>query len=505
MHILSIHTKGITFITQAVLLGVVIFFTFSFVWAQIPSFLASEGLFDNQEFSVTMRTRDVTSSMDDTIIYHSRAQALFTRDKHIAQHKNFLFADLNAMTLLLYAKGASTTFPIIAKPLQGSFFEVPSGTYMIQLKEERHNSIIEGIIMPWALEFSGNYIIHGAPLSVSGKSLGDTYAGGGIRLSTEDAKKVFDLVDTEMPVIIAAPDNQKQTNEDYFKKIPLGMSPISVTNIISGLSAVSVLAADIETGQIFFEKQADIVHPIASITKLMTALVAQETIDPSKKLIVNKQAFNTSGDTGRLRVGDVMEAKDFLYPLLLSSSNDAATVYAQHVEGFVDLMNKKAHDLGLHSTVYKDPTGLTPDNVSTVRDLFTLLTYIRDHHQQLFSVMGMAQYTLVANNKLHSWKNATWPDNDGIFLGGKFGYIPEARQTLAGVFGVNMSEHGTRPVAIMLLGSHDRKHDASLIMEYIRKNFAYGSTLVENNHPPISSGIHAGASIFEAMKLLHAQ
>lgn len=502
MQKLSVHAKGIRFIMQAVLLVAVIFFTASFVLAQIPSFLASEGLLYNQELSVPVHKHDIVRLIHDTVIYHSRAQALDARDKLIAQHKNFLFADLYTMTLSLYKDRASTTFPIIAKGLQGGFFEVPNGTYMIELKEERHNSFIEDIVMPFALEISGNYVIHGVPLGVNGKPLRDMYAGGGIRLSTEDAKKVFNAVDTEMSVVVAAADGQKQTSGDYFKKIPLGGQHASVANTIAGLSAASAIAADIETGQILFEKQGDTVRPIASVTKLMTALVAQETINPSKKLIVNQEAFNTAGDTGRLRVGDAMEAKDFLYPLLLSSSNDAATVYAEHVEGFVNLMNKKANDLGLHATVYQDSTGLTSKNVSTVRDLVSLLTYMYDHQQQLFSLTGLPQYTLVADNKLHSWKNATWPNNDGIFLGGKFGYTTEARQTLAAVFGVTMSEHGARPIAIVLLGSHDRKHDALRIMEHLRKNFAYGSTVVENNHPPVSPGIHAGASIFEAMKLL---
>lgn len=232
----------------------------------------------------------------------------------------------------------------------------------------------------------------------------------------------------------------------------------------------------------------------------MTGLVALESINRFKMLTIDKVAVETFGDTGKLQIGEMFKSQDLLYPLILASSNDAATLYAEQVYGFVDLMNQKAKAIGLEHTMYKDPTGLTPENVSTSEDLFKLLKFISVHKRPLFAISSLPEYTLNTGKKDHIWKNTTWPDNNGIFMGGKSGLTSEAGQTLVAVFTVELSEKATRPVVIVLLGSSDRRHDALLIMDHLKKNFVYGSILTNKNVPPPSPIIHTGASIFQSLK-----
>ncbi|MDP3778445.1 MAG: serine hydrolase [bacterium] len=492
----SLHTAGISFLLRLMAVVAVIFLTGNFLAAKVPDFLAEQGIFNTPELTVAVWKNSLAKKVPiDTFIYSHRAEAEAKRDALIAAKSDFVAADVAGGEVALYEKGeAVKKFPIVSTGALGSFFEIPSGLYHVSLKEEKHSSAIADGVFPWTLNLFGNYFIHGAPILRRQAAIGHA---GGIQLATSDAKALFARASTTIPVVVIADGDSSPANENYFQKIPLKGKNQAV---IPGLTAYSVLAADIETGQILFQKNTQTTRPIASVTKLMTALIATEKIVPDQPLIVNERAVSTSGDTGKLRVGDRFKAKDLLYPLLLSSSNDAAVLYEQQVKDFVNLMNDKAHTLGLASTSYKDATGLRPENVSTVQDLFALLTYIYRQQRELFTLSSLPQYAVIADNKLHAWRNSTWPDNDGIFLGGKFGYTPEARQTLAAVFGVTVSEHNARPIAIVLLGSNDRKRDATLVMNYVRKQFAYGATLKREKTPAMSQDIYLGANIFEALR-----
>lgn len=501
---LRFSIKNFFFLLNIVILLDIIFFTGYFITAGFSQFLADQRLSRSAHADIPVsRRRTAQIPASAMIIYDRPEETLTKRDEFIRTQSDFLFADMHTMTLAMYKKGAlAKTFFIIAKPADGTFFEIPNGIYSITFKEQKHISTIEDITLPWVIVLSDNYMINGVALYANGTMIEPLSTGGGIRLSTKDAKEIFEFARIEMPVLVLGKGGQEQRMGNYFQKIPISARPhvLPPQNDIRGLSALSAFAADVETGQIFFEKEKDALRPIASVTKLMTALVAMTSVDPSKRLIINEQAVNTAGDTGKLRLGDRFQAKDLLYPLLLSSSNDAATVYAEHVQNFMELMNQKAQEIGLTHTVYHDPSGLTPKNVSTARDLFTLIAYINKHQKQILDITILPEYAVASDNKVHAWRNNTWPDNNGVFLGGKFGFTSEARQTLAAVFGVTMSEFGARPIAIILLGSNDRRRDVALITNHIRNTFAYGSLLTEKNTPPLSHHIHLGANIFEALR-----
>ena len=140
------------------------------------------------------------------------------------------------------------------------------------------------------------------------------------------------------------------------------------------LSSSVAYMADQDSGEVFFEKNADVRLPIASVTKLMTALVIVESELPMKaKLRVTRADYVKSRAESKLRNGMVLTREATLQAALMSSDNRAAHMLARTypggVKAFVKAMNEKAAELGMTSSRFTDPTGLSNENISTARDL----------------------------------------------------------------------------------------------------------------------------------------
>lgn len=239
---------------------------------------------------------------------------------------------------------------------------------------------------------------------------------------------------------------------------------------LAKMSARAYLAADLETGEIIVEQNDGLVAPVASVTKLMTGLIAYEQMDMQKIAIVSRDSYNTYGAQGGLLLGEKIRVYDLMYPLLMESSNDAAEViadaYEKGHEAFLREMNKKAQELGMTDTYYEDPSGLNPKNVSTVRDLLILGRYIYEQAPVLYDMTRVKQYAI----RKHTWLNKNRFLTYENFLGGKNGYIDEAKKTTVSLFDVVMAKGGKRSVAIVLLKSDDREGDALKLINYLKKN-----------------------------------
>ncbi|MBU3668905.1 MAG: D-alanyl-D-alanine carboxypeptidase [Candidatus Taylorbacteria bacterium] len=248
---------------------------------------------------------------------------------------------------------------------------------------------------------------------------------------------------------------------------------ISNANALPKTSARAYLAADLQTGEIIIEQNDALVAPVASVTKLMTGLVAHEKMDMQKYAIVSRDSYNTYGGQGGLLLGEKIRVQDLMYPLLMESSNDAAEVLAdafdQGHEAFMVEMNKKAAALGMVDTYYEDPSGLNPKNVSTVRDLLILGRYIHKNAPILYDMTRVKQYAI----RGHTWLNRNRFLTYDSFLGGKNGYIDESKKTTVSLFDITMAKGGKRPVVIVLLKSDDREGDALKIINFLKKNAYY--------------------------------
>ena len=146
------------------------------------------------------------------------------------------------------------------------------------------------------------------------------------------------------------------------------------------ISAECAILIDGETGRVLYEKQAEEKSLIASTTKIMTALVICEQTNVLDRVKIPKEAVGIEGSSMYLKEGEVLTVQELLYGLMLQSGNDAAVALAIYcggtVEGFTELMNDKAHRLGMTQSHFANPNGLdSPGNYSTARDMALLTAY----------------------------------------------------------------------------------------------------------------------------------
>ena len=157
------------------------------------------------------------------------------------------------------------------------------------------------------------------------------------------------------------------------------LSLVSPAQALS-LSAQSAVLIDARDGRVLYEKDADTPRPMASTTKIMTAVVALESCDVNEIIEIADEAVGVEGSSIYLQKGERMTLLELLYALLLQSANDAAVAIAVGVGGsvgnFADMMNEKATSLGLTSTHFENPNGLDADgHVTTARELALLTAY----------------------------------------------------------------------------------------------------------------------------------
>jgi hypothetical protein len=254
-----------------------------------------------------------------------------------------------------------------------------------------------------------------------------------------------------------------ETLEDRYDIVDKAVLPV--------LSSRAYLMADLGTGEIILEKNPDTVYPIASISKLMTAVIATQKMNLQDIAIVSRDATNTYGAQGGLKLGEKIILSDLIYPLLMESSNDAAEVFADHYgrQAFMDEMNKKAKSIGMENTYYNDPSGLDPKNSSNPKDLLKLVRYIWQNDPSIFAATRVKQFSI----KGHTWTNRNAQLPLAGYVGGKNGFIDQALQTTASIFEIPTLKGGTRKVVIVILKSNDKNGDVIKLINFLKKSVVY--------------------------------
>lgn len=242
------------------------------------------------------------------------------------------------------------------------------------------------------------------------------------------------------------------------------------------LRSAAALVIDQEEGRLLYAKNTDAVMPIASITKLMTAIVVLESgASLDEPIIVTRSDVDRlKGTSSRLRLGVKLPRKEMLRLALMASENRAASALARHHPGgtpaFVEAMNRKAKELGMHDTRFVDATGLNPNNVSTALDLAMLVNagyqypLIRDYtttDSVRLALNGKRKRGALAfQNSNVLVRNGQW--DIGL---SKTGYISEAGRCL-----VMQARIAAKPVIIVLLdswGKFTRVGDANRIKRWV--------------------------------------
>ena len=248
---------------------------------------------------------------------------------------------------------------------------------------------------------------------------------------------------------------------------------------LPNVDAVAYVVGDAITGEIIIEKNSTEVLPIASVTKLMTASIALENLSETQNIKVSPLALATEGSRGMLRTGEEIQVSDLLYPLILVSSNDASEVLAEAMgrKQFIQAMNKQAANLGMSNTAFADPSGLSENNVSTARELFTLAEYLYNNHETVFEISKLAEYSQGGR----TWVNANRFAGADNYEGGKTGYTSKAHRTGVALFKVPFGEYGERVITITLLKTNNRAEDYSKILQFLKDHVDYNLNLAQQN------------------------
>lgn len=245
------------------------------------------------------------------------------------------------------------------------------------------------------------------------------------------------------------------------------------------LRSASALVQDAETGEIVFGKNADVVVPIASITKLMTAMVILDSgLDLDEEIVLTREdAVRMKGSRSRLRTGLSLTRGDLLLLSLMASDNRAAAALGRShpggLEAFVDAMNVKAARLDMDDSRFVEPTGLSPANVSTAADLAKLVRaaheypLIREYSTKTRATVSASGRPLSYGNTNNLVRSKYWD----IELS-KTGYISEAGRCL--VMQVRLAEKDLIVVLLDSWGKHSRIGDANRIRKWLESGAARG-------------------------------
>ena len=240
------------------------------------------------------------------------------------------------------------------------------------------------------------------------------------------------------------------------------------------LASGSALLVDLKTNEVLYSSNPDYVVPIASVTKLMTAMVtldAKQSLD-EKLPIVIKDTAEMQGVFSRVRVGSQLSRHDTLLITLMSSENRAAASLAHHYPGghqaFIQAMNAKAQALGMHSSRFVEPTGLSEENVSSAHDLVLMIKAAQQYPLiKQFSTTDERTVAFTKPNYTLGFRNTNAlvrKDNWNIQLS-KTGFTNSAGHCL-----VMSTEMNKRPVAFVVLdafGKYTHMADANRLKKWL--------------------------------------
>jgi D-alanyl-D-alanine carboxypeptidase len=265
----------------------------------------------------------------------------------------------------------------------------------------------------------------------------------------------------------------RATPDDTRREVPQTMlrfarpETASSQHAPSHIHASALLLTELGSPYELFVHGRDKQWPLASITKLMTAVVAEDVIGNGELITITDAALVTEGESGGFVRGETYSLSDIIGAMLVTSSNDAAEAVAAHYGRleFISRMQEKAQSLGMTETFFLDPTGLSVSNQSTVSDMAIFARYLLAEHPEILEKTARpaititdtttgAQRNLLSNNKFAGMTE---------FIGGKTGYTNEAHGNLLSIF-----EYGNRRFLSVVFGSEDRFGDTEKLIQWAK-------------------------------------
>jgi D-alanyl-D-alanine endopeptidase (penicillin-binding protein 7) len=282
--------------------------------------------------------------------------------------------------------------------------------------------------------------------------------------NAERQDRILRVSGTEEQEIVLEPSSSFYTEDENGSSKTDKPTP---TTSISPISAKAYVVGNVLTGEIYLMRKPNLVLPVASMSKLITAIESIDQFTLEKVVTINEDTQNVP-DGIKLRIGDKFTVSELLYPLLLNSSNSVAEALASSSNriAFMDLMSSYAWEIGMPSTFFADPSGLNPQNTSSANDFFALAKYLYKLRPDILAITRNATASLGTTTEHGSYEfTSTHPfAKDPDFIGGKTGRTPSARDTMLTIIKIN-----NLPIAIVVLASEDRRRDTLFLRDMTRE------------------------------------
>ena len=268
---------------------------------------------------------------------------------------------------------------------------------------------------------------------------------------------------------------------------------IGINNCYASTStAYEYILMDSTTGRILAGKNYNTPMLIASITKIMTCLLAIESNKLDNIVTVDNTIKDAYGSGIYIEVGEEIKLKDLLYGLMLRSGNDAALMIAKYVGGdvdkFINMMNNKAKEIGMGRTTFTNPSGLDEKggNYSTAYDMAILTKYAMKYPEYR-EIVKTKSYTVKTNKKTYVWKNKNKLLSEDYITGGKTGYTEKAKRTL-----VSTASSDNIDLIVVTIKDSDDWNTHKSLYNYAFKNYTSYKVLNKNKFKVIGDNYYNG-------------
>ena len=239
------------------------------------------------------------------------------------------------------------------------------------------------------------------------------------------------------------------------------------------IEATEAAIIDLQNGLSYFEINGSGRWPLASLAKIVTAVVAIQKMDLNREIVISEEDLIFSSEEGqKLKAGDRYQLRDLISVMIAVSCNEAAEAIANAFgrAKFIEAMNDLASEWGLSSSYFKDPVGISISNQSTIKDIYKLVKKVLSDYPEIFKFSRQTRATI---KELNSGKIFRYDSNNQFagradFLGGKTGYTDDAIGNLVSIF-----TYGKKPILIVVLGASDRFGETSKLLDWFKANYRY--------------------------------
>lgn len=277
-----------------------------------------------------------------------------------------------------------------------------------------------------------------------------------------------------IPCIVLADDLEEETALTNAEIQASSKIENNDAEILKNINSRAYIVLDRNSNKILCGKNQFEKRKMASTTKIMTATVIIENCKLSETIEISKKATNIGGSTLGLKTGDKITIRDLLYGLMLRSGNDCAIALAEYaggsIEGFAELMNRKACELGLENTHFETPHGLDSENHYTTAYELALLSNYAMNNKTFANIVGTVNYTISINGYKKNINNTNelLGNLNGVY-GIKTGFTNGANRCL-----VTCCKRNNMDIICVVLGADTKSYrtkDSIKLIEYVFKNF----------------------------------